>query len=169
VVEYYSKGTMACADCGYSDIRALVVHHDKHNGNEHRRELGSNNIYRSLVKLNFPPGYTILCGNCNMERDYKDGRRGIGGRGFKWRQKIKADVLDRYSGGEMHCNGKGCKEKNIHVLTMDHVNGDGHVHRKEVKGDIYIWLKKHNYPTPERFQVLCINCQMIKKVENKEW
>jgi len=168
VIEYYSHGTMVCEDCGSGDIRALVVHHNNGGGNDHRKAVKSNNIYRWLVKNNFPEGYSILCGNCNMERDYTDGRRGIGGRGFKWRQKVKADVLNHYSGGKMHCNGKECEKKNIHILTMDHVDGDGHEHRKEVKGDIYLWLRNHNYPTPERFQVLCINCQMIKRIENKE-
>lgn len=46
-------------------------------------------------------------------------------------------------------------------LQFDHVNNDGHIHRKQEKLDgmmsVYAWMKKHNYPK-DRFQILCANC-----------
>jgi len=86
------------------------------------------------------------------------------------------DVLTHYSGGTPHCvgwNGVECPSHctDIRCLTIDHINGGGNAHRKLVaqKGSssLYKWLRDNNYP--EGFQTLCMNCQRIKVVENKEW
>jgi hypothetical protein len=50
----------------------------------------------------------------------------------------------------------GCGETDFPVLTIDHINGGGNKHRKEV-GSLYRWLIKNNFP--EGFRVLCRNCQ----------
>ena len=43
----------------------------------------------------------------------------------------------------------------------------GNAHKKrEHMTNIYYWLERHNYPPG--FQVLCMNCQWIKKAENNE-
>jgi hypothetical protein len=58
-------------------------------------------------------------------------------------------------------------------LTIDHINGGGRRHIKNIcagkskNGNVlYRWLKTHNFPPG--FQVLCINCQWIKKDEKQE-
>ena len=54
-----------------------------------------------------------------------------------------------------------CGETQIKFLEIDHINGGGNEHRKTMEGtNIYLWLKKNNYP--EGFQVLCSNCNMAK-------
>lgn len=49
-------------------------------------------------------------------------------------------------------------------LIIDHIDGGGTKHRKEVgKGAaFYRWLEKNNYPL--NFQVLCMNCQFGKRI-----
>ena len=57
-----------------------------------------------------------------------------------------------------------CGVKGLIFLSIDHMNGDGAKHRKEIGGGdkIYRWLIKNNFPTG--FQVLCYNCNVAKGV-----
>ena len=58
----------------------------------------------------------------------------------------------------------------MRALSIDHIKGGGNRHRDKLGNDgsgVYRWLKKENYPTG--YQVLCMNCQFIKKSENKEF
>lgn len=82
------------------------------------------------------------------------------------RKKRKQDCLRAY-GGTCTC----CGEKNLAFLVMDHINGGGTAHRRDLRlggyrgGDaLYRWLRRMNYP--DGFQVLCANCNMAK--ERKE-
>ena len=71
---HYSQGTMKCACCGEGMIRFLCIDHVNNDGAEHRREIGrTTNIYRYLIKENFPEGYQVLCFNCNCGKAYNYG------------------------------------------------------------------------------------------------
>lgn len=61
----YSDGEMCCASCLYTDERALTIDHVDNNGAEHRKQLKRANIYIWLEQNNYPPGYQVLCHNCN--------------------------------------------------------------------------------------------------------
>lgn len=68
--------------------------------------------------------------------------------------------LDWY-GRECAC----CGEDIYEFLVIDHINGGGNKHRKEVlgagnTGSIYHWLIKNIFP--DGFQTLCHNCNMAK-------
>ena len=72
----------------------------------------------------------------------------------------KLEVLNHYCGGEPKC--QGCGFSDLRTLTVDHVNDDGSKHRKELNGKlIYRWLIRNGFP--QGFQVLCMNCQFIKR------
>ena len=62
-------------------------------------------------------------------------------------------VLDHY-GKVCHC----CQEDKYEFLAIDHINGGGNKHKKEIgRGErILAWLIRNNYP--EGFRVLCHNC-----------
>ena len=89
------------------------------------------------------------------------------------RRKRLADkelVIRHYSHGTMACaNPFGEHEKpytNILALTIDHVNDDGAEERRKIgktvgSGTFYALLIKKGYP--EGYQVLCWNCQWIKR------
>lgn len=53
-----------------------------------------------------------------------------------------------------------CGEKRIEFLCIDHINGGGEKHRREIGkgggGPFYNWLRKNNYPAG--YRVLCSNC-----------
>jgi hypothetical protein len=80
---------------------------------------------------------------------------------------IKIKVLTHY--GNNRCACVRCGYDNIKALSIDHINGGGVKHRKDenIHGvGIYRWLLNHNLP--EGYQTLCMNCQFIKRAENKE-
>jgi hypothetical protein len=67
ILNYYSKQTLSCSKCGFSDIRALSIDHINGGGLKHRREIGLNGgsgFYSWLIKNNFPEGFQVLCMNC---------------------------------------------------------------------------------------------------------
>lgn len=73
-----------------------------------------------------------------------------------YRHKARADAVEHY-GGKCACCGESHKE----FLAIDHIEGGGTKHRKEINGmAIGIWLRKNNYPSG--FIVLCHNCNMAR-------
>jgi len=79
----------------------------------------------------------------------------------------KSDVMRHYSGEPPHC--VMCGESRLICLSIDHVNGGGTKHIKKIGGGgstLYSWLRKNNYP--KGFQVLCMNCQFVKREMNQE-
>jgi len=77
---------------------------------------------------------------------------------LKYRRDVRLEVIIHYSNGTMQC--KYCGEKHIEFLEMDHINGGGRKHAKLTNNNLYVWLKKNNYP--EGYQVLCSNCNWKK-------
>lgn len=64
-----------------------------------------------------------------------------------------------------------CGETIELFLTIDHKNNDGAEHRKELRTggtthDIYVWLRRNNYP--DEFQTLCMNCNYAKGIYGEE-
>lgn len=71
------------------------------------------------------------------------------------RARLRAAIFDHY-GTKCVC----CGETEPKFLCIDHINGGGAKHVREIGGNFYHWLKKSGYP--EGFQVLCHNCNMAK-------
>jgi hypothetical protein len=84
----------------------------------------------------------------------------------EYRLNNKLRVLEHYSNGAMAC--AVCGKKNINFLTVDHINGGGCRHRREVNADMLYWLERKYRTTgiwPKGYQVLCANHNFIKKFE----
>lgn len=81
------------------------------------------------------------------------------------RDRLKDEVISHYCDGEIQC--KSCNEQDIDILSIDHINGNGAEHRREIGlgrkcgYHFYRWLNRNNFP--EGFQVLCFNCQFRKR------
>jgi hypothetical protein len=85
--------------------------------------------------------------------------------------KTKIEVYSHYCGNEIKCMNINCLVpggcKDIRALSIDHINGGGTKHIKDNKiKSLTNWLKQNNFP--EGFQVLCMNCQFIKRYEKDE-
>jgi hypothetical protein len=80
----------------------------------------------------------------------------------RYRQSVKDRCFEAYGGYVCTC----CKETEKTFLCLDHINNDGHKHRKEIgfRGGIgiYLWLIQNNFPPG--FQVLCFNCNQSKRL-----
>jgi len=64
-------GGYKCACCGVTDKEFLSIDHSEGGGAAHRKELTGNprnghNMYYWIRKNNFPPGFRVLCMNCNF-------------------------------------------------------------------------------------------------------
>lgn len=111
-------------------------------------------------------GYIVA--RVNAYIDENRGKHNEWGKNAK--EKNKLEVFSYYCRGDVKC--QRCGETEIGILTIDHMDGNGSEHRREVFGEgartggsrFYFWLKKNSYP--EGFQVLCFNCQFRKR--NKE-
>jgi hypothetical protein len=88
-LEHYSGKHPHCTCCGETHNIFLTVDHVNGDGAEHRKELGVKGgaeFYRWLIANDFPPGFTILCMNCNFAKGrgflcpHEVERRGLKGR-----------------------------------------------------------------------------------------
>lgn len=81
------------------------------------------------------------------------------------RARLRDEVLREYGHA---CQCDGCQETRAEFLAVDHTNGDGSAHRKEIGGTqraggamTYLWLKRHGFPK-DRFRLLCHNCNLSR-------
>lgn len=56
-----------CVMCHENDTMALTIDHIGGGGNKHRHKVGvGTKFYNWLIKNNFPPGFRVLCANCQL-------------------------------------------------------------------------------------------------------
>ena len=136
-------------------------------------ELTDENWYKHLQK-----GIHVwhICKECHREkmRKWKNKRSKKEKLEYnrKERARLKSKVFGHYSKEEIKCQNPNCAVpggmRDIRALTIDHLYNNGTQHRKKIGGltgmRFYYWLKRNNYP--EGFQILCMNCQLIKRFEN---
>lgn len=69
-------------------------------------------------------------------------------------EKLRLEVFKAYGGFRCGCCGEGEQA----FLTIDHINGGGNEHRRQLGSSsmFYTWLRKNNFPVG--YQVLCMNC-----------
>lgn len=85
----------------------------------------------------------------------------------RWR--VKEEVFAHYFGANPKCR---CGARDLRVLSMHHINGDGKKQRQQLFGhkgsagmNFYQKLKKHGFPTDYKFELLCSNCHLIAEFE----
>jgi hypothetical protein len=72
--------------------------------------------------------------------------------------KQRIMVLQHYGGNPSKC--ACCGEPRIEFLTVDHIENNGAIHRREIGNTIVEWLIRNDYP--EGYKVLCWNCNCSK-------
>lgn len=92
--------------------------------------------------------------------------------GVRERNRLKLDVFKHYSVDGIKCCK--CGFDDIRALTIDHINNNGAEERRKLFGHrmyagttFYRWLRKNDYPD-NGYQVLCFNCNWIKKTEHQK-
>jgi hypothetical protein len=77
--------------------------------------------------------------------------------------KLRDAAFEAYGGYVCKC----CGETRRSFMVLDHVNDDGHIHRRKVGSSTscYRWLRDNNYP-PGFLQPLCANCNTSKAINH---
>jgi hypothetical protein len=86
------------------------------------------------------------------------------------RDQLKLETLSHYGrDGKAQCCWEGCTEKDIDVLTLDHLYNDGKAHRKaeKVSGGSSLYRRLRKQGMPSGFQTLCMNHQFKKELMRK--
>ena len=154
-------GGYICASCGETEPLFLCLDHINGGGRKQMRDLHGNgiNLYRWLAENGYPTGFMqVLCYNCNIKKSVVHTKS-------KYRIKLKNLVFRAYGGYICNC----CKVIDPDVLCIDHINGGGEKHRREMKNSssirTYKWLRDNNYP--DGFQVLCHNCNSGRELNGR--
>ena len=95
------------------------------------------------------------CSSCRQrEKSYEEQRyERIQFNQRQTRRKKRMRVFNAYGGPVCAC----CGVDHYEFLTIDHIDGKGANHRKEIgREDIYRWLERNSFP--KGFRVLCMNC-----------
>lgn len=133
----------------YDRKHALKNYHENKKHDEEWKKTRNEYLKKWKIKN---PNY-----NKNWEKEHREER-------LKYHiiknTKNKFIVMNKY-GGMCVC----CNENRIVFLSIDHINNDGNIHRRELKikggTGMYRWLIKNNFP--EGFQILCMNCNHAKR------
>src|SRR3989304_60385 len=65
ILKHY--GGLKCGSCPEARLGALTIDHIHGGGKQHRRECGQGTKFYGWLKNNaYPPGYRVLCSNCNV-------------------------------------------------------------------------------------------------------
>jgi hypothetical protein len=167
ILIHYSGGIPKCKKCGEIHIEFLEIDHIKGGGRKQSIATKGYNLYKRLKKENYPEGYQVLCSNCNWKK-FKTFKRSQfinvtknQVKTKKYNNKLRNEVFSHYmTGGKIKCSCPGCIVDDIDVLCIDHINGNGANHRKEIKmkggSEFYRWIRKNGYP--DDLRLLCCNC-----------
>jgi hypothetical protein len=82
----------------------------------------------------------------------------------KHRDKIRLEIFAFFGGECVRCGFSDTR-----ALQLDHVNGDGMRGRNWYLGKRYKYIKDHPDEARMRLQLLCANCNWIKRVDNGEY
>ena len=82
----------------------------------------------------------------------------------KSNRALKIEVFQHYSGGSPSC--AVCGKRDILVLCLDHISGNGEEHRRNLNviGGIVFYRKLKEQGYPSGIQVLCANCNLRKEM-----
>lgn len=172
-----------CACCGESVERLLTLDHVDGNGREHERSLTKSGVnwlwpLKRRGWVSESP-LQVLCWNCNCGKQVNGGvcpHHGVEklptGRTRpeivrRYKQNLRREALRVFGGNPPSC--ACCGELLERFLTLDHVNGGGNKHRRELSsspGPVG-WvaaIKRNGWKSEEPIQVLCYNCNMGRSV-----
>ena len=165
VMMHYSKGKPKCVKCKEDNLLFLNIDHIRGRKAEgHDSKMTSGQLYRFLLKNNFPKNYQVLCFNHNLikeiqrKKNLKQSKVLI--RQREYTKKIKLEVLSKYSKGEPKCSCCGFKE--LDGLVIDHIIPVSKTGGRNQSGGLqtYLFLRNDNYP--KNYQVLCHSCNSAK-------
>lgn len=167
VLEHYGGKPPHCACCGETIYEFLSIDHVISRATlDEEQSVQSGALYGWLIRRNFPSGYQVLCMNCNFSKGtgthclHKRASLRQRSQTAKFLYAYRRAILVHYGGSPPKC--ACCGDDTYDFLTIDHIDGNGAKHRREVVKTLGIcrWLIKNNFPSG--FQILCMNCNFAK-------
>jgi len=148
-------GGVKCSICGFdADVRALQIHHKGGGGSKEYREKNNFSVYMSIIKKPelSKEKYQIVCANCNFILR-------------KTKGNSRSSLLQKEAVLKLGGRCVRCGLEDVSVLQIDHINGGG---RKEFNSTSPKAYYRRIIETPDKnkYQVLCANCNSIKKHED---
>ena len=148
---YYNKTTkrffVECKECNRARNRKWCEEHRKQRL-EHKRHYAKKHSVECTAKVK------------RWAQEHPEARKRISA---TWRWKIRLEIIKEY-GGKCSCCGETIPE----FLTIDHIDGKGAEHRRQMgKGKtfagaaFYLFLREQGYPK-DNYQLLCMNCNFAK-------
>lgn len=98
-------------------------------------------------------GLQSYCRKCSSEAALAKGSDGVGYT-QRYARRVRLEVLCHYSADPPFC--ACCRESQYEFLSIDHIDGGGAQHRKEIGSGLYAWLRRNGFP--KGFRVLCHSC-----------
>jgi len=151
-----------CKKCGDEKPLAEFPKHDKGGHRHECKECQRNRIRgwearnADKKKVNAKASYDRLRADPEW-RERRNAQKRVSS-GNNYAARTRDEVIAAYGGPICAC----CGETEPKFLTIDHINNDGHLHRKQGNGatNLYNHLKARKFPPG--FQVLCMNCNFGK-------
>ncbi len=150
-----------CLNCGgLADKKPLDICKDERHMKNFKSRLKCNNEYRKRKRREARETGEV----------YRKGRGSLQNRRNYQMRRIKqmrSEIMDRLN--QHAC--VLCGFTDIRALQFDHRNGDGAEHRRQAGSGVkYLRsiLATSDHRLRTRFQVLCANCNIIKREENNE-
>jgi hypothetical protein len=115
----------------------------------------------SCGKTESPHGGHGVCNRCRALKFYREHKEHCKEVQRNLDRARRKKVLVYYSGIVPKCACCGIEQ--YEFLSLDHINGGGYKHRKEIGNfgrNFYKWIIKNNFPSG--FRVLCHNCNLAK-------
>ena len=81
----------------------------------------------------------------------------------KRKQYLRTTILTKFNNKCIKCSNT-----DIRVLQIDHINGGGNKERKSFKNQLIPYYR-HILKNINNYQLLCANCNWIKRYENEEY
>lgn len=125
---------------------------------------GNKTAYYNHVLEN-PTGYQLLCPNCNHRKRLNASAgptTAASGYTRKYAIRLRREAI-LFLGGVC----KTCNEDDTDVLCVDHKAGRGRQARLTCGGSNATY--KDVPENPRKYQLLCHNCNWVKRHENQEW
>ena len=164
-------GGLVCVDCGCVDPRCLCIGHIHDNGAEERRNgLTQDKLYKKILRdpESAKLEYEVVCENCNKIKEYN---RRIVINPTKTQIRKREQHKNRRVKAMEFLGGVFCKDcgfTDYRALDIEHKNGRGRKEMKEIGGSGIINKIINDSFCLGEYQVLCANCNTIKKVVNDE-
>lgn len=165
---FEAYGGARCKLCGENKIDRLALDHVANNGHADRSatKRSGTKLYSFLKTQGWPPGFQVLCHNCNILKRAarysecaKTRKQQTTLARAKW---IKTQVVVHYGGGFAAC--VKCGYDKLEALTLDHINNDGYATRGNLSPGRTTYLKLMNNGYPPGYQTLCFCCNMEKEI-----